>query len=264
MLKQSSARKTRAGKTASPSKGRTKRNLPAGERRRVLLDAAVQLFSEKGMSITLQDVADRASVTQPLIHRYFPTRADLITAICDRIQNAHWDPEWRVVLTDRTRPIEERIQGFYSLYLPHIYRDSWYRGFWYAALTDPSFADSYLGHVGHELLVTIIGEIRDHYGYPTVDDVPNFEREFELVWGMHSTMVFVGIRRYVYHSPVSDDIGTTVRDQMHAYLLVAPQVLEDLMPGQGPARPRTAKPRPAKPPAAAKKPSAQRRRPAKA
>ena len=43
-------------------------------------------------------------------------------------------------------------------------------------------------------------------------------------------MVFAGIRRYVYHTPVSADDDATVLDQMHAYLLVAPQVLEELMP----------------------------------
>jgi len=232
MLDDASPRKKTAGKRTAAG-GRTKRNMPADERRRTLLDAAVELFSEKGMSITLQELADRVSVTQPLIHRYFPTKADLIAAICDRIQNAHWDPAWYAVLTDRTRPIEDRIEDYYRRYLPHIYRDSWYRGFWYVALTDPSFAETYLGHVTRELLTAIIAEVRHRFGYPDLDVVPVFEREIELVWGMHSTMVFVGIRRYVYRSPVSDDIDTTVRDQMHAFLLVAPQVLEELMPGAG-------------------------------
>jgi AcrR family transcriptional regulator len=43
-----------------------------------LLDAAVDIFSEKGMGITIQALADRVSVTQPLVHRYFRTRVDLI------------------------------------------------------------------------------------------------------------------------------------------------------------------------------------------
>ena len=47
---------------------------------------------------------------------------------------------------------------------------------------------------------------------------------------MHSTMIFAGIRRYVYHTPVSANLDTTVLDQMRAYLLVAPKVLGELMP----------------------------------
>ena len=190
----------------------------------------MELFSDRGLGITMQALADRVHVTQPLVHRYFPTRADLIAAICDRIQNAHWDPVWREILTDRSRPIAERIPYFYSLYLPHIYRDTWYRGFWYAALSDPTFAQTYLDHVTRELLTSMIDEVRAHFCYPSVDVVRPFAREFELVWGMHSTMVFAGIRRYVYHTPVSDDVDATVLDQVRAYLLVAPTVLGELMP----------------------------------
>jgi len=238
-------RKPAARKQDSTAKARPKRNLPAEERRRLLLDAAMDLFSERGLGITVQALADRVHVTQPLVHRYFPTKADLIAAIRDRIQNAHWDPIWRQVLTERCRPLEERLRDFYGRYLPHIYRDSWYRSFWYAALADPTFAQAYLDRVRRELLTAIIDEVRFRFGYPAVAVVPVFEREMELVWGMHSTMVFMGIRRYVYHTPVSDDIDTTVKDQVHAYLLAAPTVLAELMPAAAPDKiqPRVRQPR---------------------
>lgn len=208
----------------------TRRNMPAEERRRVLLEAAIDIFSEKGLGITVQELADRVNVTQPLVHRYFPAKADLIAAVRDSIQNAHWDPQWRIILTDRARPLGERIVSFYALYLPHIYTDRWYRGFWYAALDDPTFAQYYLGHVESELLTALIGEVRVQFGFPTLDEIPMFEREMELVWGMHSSNVFVGIRRYVYHTRVSDDLPMIVKDQMRAYLAVAPHVLSELMP----------------------------------
>ncbi|MDB5524932.1 MAG: transcriptional regulator, TetR family [Rhizobium sp.] len=208
----------------------TRRNLPAEERRRELLEAAIDLFSEKGMSITVQELADRVKVTQPLVHRYFPTKADLIVAIRDSIQNSHWDPQWRMLLTDRERPLGERIIAFYGEYLPPIYRDRWYRGFWYAALEDPTFAQAYLGHVESELLTAVISEVRHAFDYPGIDQIPIFERETELVWGMHSSVIFVGIRRYVYHTRVSDDLPMIVRDQMRAYLAIAPHVLSELMP----------------------------------
>ena len=230
MVRHRISRKGAAKERSASDNGQRKRNLPADERRRLLLDAATELFSEKGLRITVQALADRVHVTQPLVHRYFPTKADLITAICDRIQNAHWDPAWKQILTDRCRPLEDRLQDFYRRYLPHIYRDTWYRGFWYAALNDPTFAQDYIAHVKRELLTSIIDEVRFRFHYPSVDAVPVFERELELVWGMHSTMVFAGIRRYVYKLKVSDDVDTTVLDQMRAYLMVAPSVLAELMP----------------------------------
>ena len=136
-------------KRAPRPKSRGKRNLPAEQRRRELLEAALDIFSEKGMGITIQALADRVSVTQPLVHRYFRTRADLIAGIREKVQFAHWDPAWREVLTDRSRALCERIPDFYARYLPHIYSARWYRSFWYAALSDPTFAQEFLGRV-HE------------------------------------------------------------------------------------------------------------------
>jgi AcrR family transcriptional regulator len=215
---------------ARPPRGR--RNRPAEERTRELLDAALELFSSRGMSITIQSLADRVNVTQPLVHRYFPTKADLIAAICSQISEAHWDPLWHAVLTDRTRPLEERIPDFYESYLPHIYHSAWYRGFLYAALHDPRFAQIYLDKVERHLLFAIIDEVRGSFGFPAVDCIEPHEREVELVWGMHSTLIFHGIRRYVYETRASHDVPTILRDQLQAFLHMAPIVMAELMPGQ--------------------------------
>jgi AcrR family transcriptional regulator len=237
MLKRHHRETNDPAKRAPRPESRRKRNLPAEERRRELLDAALDIFSEKGMGITIQALADRVNVTQPLVHRYFRTRADLIAGIWERIQFAHWDPTWRELLTDRSRPLQERIPAFYARYLPHIYSDRWYRGFWYAALSDPTFAQEFLARVHEELLLSIIGEARHKFGYPDLASRPATPREIELVWGMHSTSVFIGIRRYVYHTSVSPDLQTTVLDQMRAYLLVVPEVMEELMPSTQARRP---------------------------
>jgi AcrR family transcriptional regulator len=217
---------------AASSRGKAgeKRNLPADERRRSLLDAAMELFAQRGTAITAQALADRVHVTQPLIHRYFPTKRDLLAAIGDRIRDAHWDPSWRAVLIDRARPLDERIADFYRGYLPHIYRETWYRSFWYAALADDEFARPYMARVTEELLTPIVAETRRAYGFADLDQIPPFAREIELVWGMHSTCIFLGVRRYVYRSPVSTDIEATVRDQVRAYLHMAPIVMAELMP----------------------------------
>jgi AcrR family transcriptional regulator len=217
------------GAKARPA-ARARRNLPAGERAEEMLEAALALFSERGMRITIQGLADRVSVTQPLVHRYFPTKADLISAICTRITDAHWDPAWQEILTDRARPLETRISDFYQCYLPHIYSSDWYRGFLFVALHDPRFAEKYLGKVENNLLLAIIDEMRRQAGFPTIAATPPHEREIELVWGMHSTMVFHGVRRYVYESNVGKDVPSMIRDQAAAYLHMAPRVMAELMP----------------------------------
>ncbi|MFM2281162.1 MAG: putative transcriptional regulatory protein TetR family [Pseudomonadota bacterium] len=210
----------------------SRRNLPAEERRRTMLAAALDLFSERGLSITVQQLADRVKVTQPLVHRYFPTKSDLIDSILELIQTGHWQPEWAERLAERDRPLADRLREFYSSYLPAIYRIQWYRGFLFAALEDAGFAQAYFEQFHSEILVTIAEELRATFGFPSLDDVALFEREREMIYAMHSTAIFIGMRRYVYETPVIKDIEPVIRDQIRATLFLAPEVLEELMPGK--------------------------------
>lgn len=63
--------------TYTPSRGRQQR-LPAAERTRQILDAAVDVFSVQGYrSSAFREVADACDVTEPLIYKYFRSRKEL-------------------------------------------------------------------------------------------------------------------------------------------------------------------------------------------
>ena len=62
-----------------------KKRLPASERKRVILDAALGTFVEFGYHGALMDtIAERAEVTKPILYRHFPSKLDLLLAIVDR------------------------------------------------------------------------------------------------------------------------------------------------------------------------------------
>ena len=181
-------------KKAMPFK--KERHLPAAERAQEMLDAAIELFADKGPAITVQGLADRVNVTQPLVHRYFPTKADFIAAIRKTLQNAHWDPAWRAILVDRSRALDERIVNFYGQYLPHIYRRTWYRGFWFFSLIDPDLAQVYHQRLTKDVLLTIIDEARNTFGYPPLSTIGPHGRQIEL--GRHYSIGFstIMVRRW--------------------------------------------------------------------
>lgn len=208
---------------------RKRRNLPYDMRAREILDAALQLFAERGFDFTLQELADRIGVTQPLLHRYFPTKVDLIAACRQELMRGHWKPEWRDRLADRNQPLYARMIDFYADYLPRIYRRFWYRGFVFAAMADPSFAQAYLNQVTAEILDTVVEEVRHDFGYPSTAKVPIHERENELIWGMHATFAFLGKRHFIYDMPMPADLPAMVRDQVDGYLATVPIVMADLM-----------------------------------
>lgn len=222
---------------------RKRRNLPYDMRAQEILDAALQLFAERGYDFTLQELADRIGVTQPLLHRYFATKADLIAACRQELMRGHWKPEWRDMLSDRSRPLAARMTDFYADYLPRIYRRFWYRGFVFAAMADPSFAQAYLNQVTAEILDTIVEEARHDFGYPTTAEVPIHGRENELVWGMHATFAFLGKRHFIYDIPMPADLPATVRDQVDGYLVMVPNVMAELMPKRRPVARRASRAR---------------------
>lgn len=59
----------------------TPKRADARRNEQALLDAAVAVFSESGVSAPVREVAARAGVGVATIYRHFPTRADLIVAV---------------------------------------------------------------------------------------------------------------------------------------------------------------------------------------
>jgi TetR/AcrR family transcriptional regulator len=58
--------------------------LPAEERRKQLIEVAIDLFSKKGFGgTTTREIAAAAGVTEAIIFRHFATKQDLYTAILD-------------------------------------------------------------------------------------------------------------------------------------------------------------------------------------
>jgi len=203
------------------------------ERSRQILDAALELFAEHGFATTIQAIADRVGITQPLVHRYFPTKSKLLEAVREELLQGHWRAEWRDILTDRSRPLHQRLAEFYEDYLPLIYQRVWYRGFMHIAMQDGAFAQIYLSKVTADLLRTVLSETRHNLGLPGPSEIPFQERELEVAWGMHSTFVYIGMRKFIYNIALPDDLPGMIRDHTAGYLLSAERIMMELMAPQG-------------------------------
>jgi TetR/AcrR family transcriptional regulator len=67
----------------------------AGDRRRQLLDAALELFSRKGFGgTTTKEIAAAAGVTEAIIFRHFPSKQALYTAVLDSKTESCDHQEW--------------------------------------------------------------------------------------------------------------------------------------------------------------------------
>lgn len=94
----------------------THMDAPQAARREEIIDAARNLYEEKGMSHTsIQDITTRIGVTRSLFYHYFPnkeavTSAVLDTYVADFVEAVHyWDSERRV------GEIEDALSGVVRL-----------------------------------------------------------------------------------------------------------------------------------------------------
>ena len=61
-----------------------KARLPRDERRALLLSAALEVFTAAGYhSAAMDEIADRANVSKPVLYQHFPSKLDLYLAVLD-------------------------------------------------------------------------------------------------------------------------------------------------------------------------------------
>jgi AcrR family transcriptional regulator len=77
--------KINSGENMVKENNQARKRLPASERKKVILDAALSAFVEFGYHGALMDtIAERAMVTKPILYRHFPSKVSLLLALLDR------------------------------------------------------------------------------------------------------------------------------------------------------------------------------------
>ena len=62
----------------------SKARLPRDERRALLLSAALEIFTVAGYhSAAMDEIADRAHVSKPVLYQHFPSKLELYLAVLD-------------------------------------------------------------------------------------------------------------------------------------------------------------------------------------
>lgn len=123
-----SGRRARRGGPAGPGDGRrTRWDAHRAERRRQLVDAALAVLGEVGPEFGLDQVAERAGVTKPVIYRHFTDRAGLVAAMGERAAAMMIDQGILPAALGTADPVMVRIRNTVDAFLafleehPNIY-----------------------------------------------------------------------------------------------------------------------------------------------
>jgi AcrR family transcriptional regulator len=180
-------------------------------RREQIVAAAVCYFAEVGLGGTTRDLAKRIGITQALLYRYFASKAELVEAVFERVFLDRLSPHWNEEIADRSQPLEERLRRFYRQYATAIFTYEWMRIFMWAGLAGEALNQRYLSRVGDKLLVQLRDEIAVAGPYRAPD--------MEEMWALHGSIVYIGIRRFIYHLPTPAEIGPVIDRSVERFLI---------------------------------------------
>lgn len=175
-----------------------RRRLAADERERQIVEGAIAYFAEVGLDGQTRELARRLGIAQPLLFRYFPTKQHLIERIYEDVYLRRWKPEWEAMIADASRPTAERFRLFELDYQRTIHDYSWLRIFVSAGLKGYDLPRRYLGMIGERVFTPLLAAMRAEAGLPSPVEQPLDPSEFELLFGIHGALVYIGLRGLVY------------------------------------------------------------------
>jgi AcrR family transcriptional regulator len=212
------AAKRRKSPAAAP------RRLDRQTRERLIVDEAIRYFSEVGFDGDTRGLATRLGITQPLLYRYFPTKDALIERVYQEVFINRWDPAWETLLADRSQPLRTRLLAFYKAYARAILHPEWIRIFLYSGLRGWDLNQRYLKLVRDRIYTRIAAELRHAAGARATRNGPH-ELEIELVRTLNEKIFYYGLRKWVYGTPVPDDVEAVIEADVDAFLDGVPQAV---------------------------------------
>jgi AcrR family transcriptional regulator len=209
----------------------TTRRLSPEVREKQIVQKAIEHFATCGFSGSTRELARQLDVTQPLLYRYFPSKEALIDRVYDEVYQ--WDASWETMIKDRSQPLQARLVRFYTSYANVILRREWIRIFVFAGLTREGINDRYLAKLRERVFIPVIAEIRHTHGLaPSSCETIN-EKELELIWSLHASIFYIGVRKWIYDLPVTEDIDALIEQMVDAFLNGGPHVLAQVDNGLG-------------------------------
>jgi AcrR family transcriptional regulator len=197
------------------------KRLSPEDRRQEFVRKATEFFSEEGFNGGTRELARRLGVTQPLLYRYFPSKEELIKEVYNKVYLEPLDNGWEKLLTDRTRPVRERLLQFYENYTDVIFSRKWLRIYLFSGLKGLDINRWYVGVVRDKILTRIIKECRFEAGLPT--QAKPSAAELEMAWVFHGGIFYYGVRRFIYEMPALQDKHEVIANAVDGYLASFPR-----------------------------------------
>ena len=204
-----------------------RRRMNTADRKRQILDRAIQFFARYGIDGQLRNLTRELGVTHTLLYHYFPTKDALIQEVYKAVFESRWKPEWERLLDDEKLTPEEKFIAFYIDYSNTVLTYDFVRILIFSGLSDHSISDRFFELIRLRLLPRLIRETRKFCNRPLT--LKPSKRELEFLMGLHGGIFYIGMRRWIYGQAIyADNIPDTqeeiIRDRVQSYLKSAKSI----------------------------------------
>jgi AcrR family transcriptional regulator len=180
-------------------------------RAKQILEGAIAFFAEHGFSGQTRELTAELGISKGLLYRYFPSKDALIDRVYEDVFLHRWNPDWDRTIADRGQPLADRLAAFYVDYAAVILAYDWVRIYLFSGLAGASLNRRYARRVEERIYKRVIGELRHEFGFPPLDEIGASEPELEMMWNLHGSIFYIGLRKWVYGIETSIDVEAAVR-----------------------------------------------------
>lgn len=188
------------------------------EREELIVQKAIEYFAQHGFEGSTRDLAEHIGVTQSLLYKYFPNKQALVDRVYQEVYLARWNPLWEEQLQDRTVPLEARLKRYYLDYAKSMLKKDWVRILIFAGLKQEGINNRLFELLREKIFTTVAAEVRHAYQLAEPANADAAEMDIELVWALHASIFYLGMRKWVYKSGVPKNVNAIIETLIEGFV----------------------------------------------
>lgn len=188
------------------------------EREQLIVQKAVEYFAQEGFEGSTRDLAQHIGITQSLLYKYFPNKQAIVDRVYEEVYLSRWNPLWEEQLRDRQIPMEGRLKRYYLDYAKSVLQKDWVRILIFAGLKQEGINNRLFKLLRERIFVTVVSEVRHAYSLPEPVDAESAEVELELVWALHASIFYLGMRKWVYKSGIPKNVDAIIEPLIGGFI----------------------------------------------
>ena len=134
--------------------------------------------------------------------------------VYEEVFDRSWRPEWDAIL-DGEGEVEQRIVAFYADYARVVLEPRWIRLFMLSGLRGYDIPARWVRMLRVRVFRRVTALLRREMGLP---DGPPSDAEMEAVWGLHGSLVYLGVRRSIFMMRPLLPVDALVEQQVRMFV----------------------------------------------